>query len=102
GYVHSLALPSFPTRRSSDLAIPLVNPSVVISGSRLRDARFIAALLCQHSPGDPRQLVSKGRRQNVRMQAMRGANKPSPEAVLWRSEEHTSELQSHLNLVCRL
>src|SRR5260370_21869621 len=25
------------------------------------------------------------------------------EAVdLWRSEEHTSELQSHLNLVCRL
>src|SRR5260370_24544419 len=22
--------------------------------------------------------------------------------VLWRSEEHTSELQSHLNLVCRL
>src|SRR5260370_32760089 len=23
-------------------------------------------------------------------------------AVYWRSEEHTSELQSHLNLVCRL
>src|SRR5260370_25014309 len=23
-------------------------------------------------------------------------------AVQWRSEEHTSELQSHLNLVCRL
>src|SRR5207237_2301765 len=23
-------------------------------------------------------------------------------ASLWRSEEHTSELQSHLNLVCRL
>src|SRR5260370_20102186 len=22
--------------------------------------------------------------------------------ALWRSEEHTSELQSHLNLVCRL
>src|SRR5207237_9899109 len=22
--------------------------------------------------------------------------------LLWRSEEHTSELQSHLNLVCRL
>src|SRR6185369_17742074 len=26
---------------------------------------------------------------------------PCP-AALWRSEEHTSELQSHLNLVCRL
>src|SRR5260370_9876062 len=24
------------------------------------------------------------------------------EAGFWRSEEHTSELQSHLNLVCRL
>src|SRR5260370_11527645 len=28
--------------------------------------------------------------------------KPFFEAVLIRSEEHTSELQSHLNLVCRL
>src|SRR5260370_17668826 len=26
----------------------------------------------------------------------------SPCAGAWRSEEHTSELQSHLNLVCRL
>src|SRR5260370_16885678 len=25
-----------------------------------------------------------------------------PAPPLWRSEEHTSELQSHLNLVCRL
>src|SRR5260370_4883813 len=26
----------------------------------------------------------------------------APTAALFRSEEHTSELQSHLNLVCRL
>src|SRR5260370_21522337 len=26
----------------------------------------------------------------------------SNQATSWRSEEHTSELQSHLNLVCRL
>src|SRR5260370_13509159 len=25
-----------------------------------------------------------------------------PDGHVWRSEEHTSELQSHLNLVCRL
>src|SRR4051812_49582434 len=25
-----------------------------------------------------------------------------PQAPWWRSEEHTSELQSHVNLVCRL
>src|SRR5207237_2711373 len=27
---------------------------------------------------------------------------PSRGCACWRSEEHTSELQSHLNLVCRL
>src|SRR6267142_7168485 len=26
----------------------------------------------------------------------------TPHSVNWRSEEHTSELQSHVNLVCRL
>src|SRR5260370_25965634 len=31
------------------------------------------------------------------------ASRPTlPAAFPWRSEEHTSELQSHLNLVCRL
>src|SRR6267142_6223757 len=27
---------------------------------------------------------------------------PSTKRARWRSEEHTSELQSHVNLVCRL
>src|SRR5260370_2902659 len=33
-----------------------------------------------------------------------GLEKPGPYVLMfkWRSEEHTSELQSHLNLVCRL
>src|SRR5438132_5493203 len=31
------------------------------------------------------------------------AHSPAPEAAVpWRSEEHTSELQSHSDLVCRL
>src|SRR5260370_30845774 len=30
------------------------------------------------------------------------ANPGRVNEMLWRSEEHTSELQSHLNLVCRL
>ena len=42
-------------------AIPLVNLRVFMSGCCLRDTRFIAALLCQHSPGDPRQLVGECR-----------------------------------------
>src|SRR5260370_19303220 len=31
-----------------------------------------------------------------------GTNRLQPELLVLRSEEHTSELQSHLNLVCRL
>ena len=46
-------------------ASPLVNLRVFISGCGLRDARFIAALLCQHRPGDTRQLVGESRGQNV-------------------------------------
>ena len=42
----------------------------------------IAALLCQHSPGDPCQLVGEGHSQNIRMQALSGTNKPGSKAVL--------------------
>src|SRR6266480_7588959 len=31
-----------------------------------------------------------------------GERRGSGESARWRSEEHTSELQSHVNLVCRL
>jgi hypothetical protein len=44
---------------------------------------FIAALLCQHSPGDPRQFVGEGSRQHIGMQALHGANDPSAKTVLW-------------------
>src|SRR5690242_21930069 len=30
------------------------------------------------------------------------SSRPTATASCWRSEEHTSELQSHVNLVCRL
>src|SRR5246127_3171536 len=47
--------------RQGAAAIPLVNLSVFISGCCLCDARLIAALLRQHGPGDPCQLVGEGR-----------------------------------------
>jgi hypothetical protein len=84
----------FPTRRPwrecqlllrdqpEPFAIPLVNLRVFMSGCCLRDTHFNAALLCQHGPGDPRQLVGKSCGQNVRMQALSGASEPAPEAVL--------------------
>src|SRR5260370_29094224 len=37
-----------------------------------------------------------------RAPARRPSTRLKRAGVFWRSEEHTSELQSHLNLVCRL
>jgi hypothetical protein len=51
------------------------------SGRRLGDARFITALLSQHRPGDPCQLVGESGGQNVGMEALSGAREPDPEAV---------------------
>src|SRR5205807_9275173 len=85
------ALPSFPTRRSSDLS---------------PEAR--RALLAYPWPGNVRELrntieravllsppgsLELGPLRARRAQAERGSD---------RSEEHTSELQSPCNLVCRL
>src|SRR5207237_7978123 len=70
-------LHSFPTRRSSDL--PRAGPRAPRSLQR-------AARLPRSPPARGRE----GRRRLSRQLRAR------------RSEEHTSELQSHLNLVCRL
>src|SRR5207237_9531541 len=72
-------LHSFPTRRSSDLR------------GRLPDHRGVRRRCLAAQPPDASHPRSAGadRRQGDRQR--RG-----------RSEEHTSELQSHLNLVCRL
>ena len=51
-------------------------------GRRLGDAGFITALLSQHRPGDPCQLVGESGGQNVGMEALSGAREPDPEAVL--------------------
>src|SRR5690242_21896294 len=71
-------LHSFPTRRSSDLT----------------DRRFEqfgeAVLLKAHDAG------ATARHQRP------GAHQRRGQRVTTRSEEHTSELQSHVNLVCRL
>src|SRR5260370_28447367 len=55
--------------------------SVLFSAAVIGDALFAPSLFCNQGP-------------RHRFSAL------LPNA--WRSEEHTSELQSHLNLVCRL
>src|SRR5205085_12409654 len=79
-YLPHRYLHSFPTRRSSDLACP-----------RARISRQSVSLLILAS-----SLSSAGR--SVRFQSA-GSWSWWPR---FRSEEHTSELQSQSNLVCRL
>src|SRR5207237_8948184 len=70
-------LPSFPTRRSSDLTLA-VRP-----------------------PANPEAGAPRRRRRHRLGPQLRRSGSPARRSC-GRSEEHTSELQSHLNLVCRL
>src|SRR5690606_42134266 len=86
-------LPSFPTRRSSDLpgapAARWLPPSAWEAGCRAR---------CDS--GLPRSGRRAGRWSRRPAAADVGPRGFSPAS--WRSEEHTSELQSREKLVCRL
>src|SRR5207237_8017287 len=84
--LHTRSLHSFPTRRSSDL-------------SRSLSAGTKSAYAWRWAPGKVTRLISCCAREwDSLLQALRSAW----QAHLPRSEEHTSELQSHLNIVCRL
>src|SRR5436309_8898112 len=78
------ALHSFPTRRSSDLDAV----ACLIAADHARDAAVLTAAL-------KRWRVAIG-------EASRAVGYSLPVCVAVRSEEHTSELQSRENLVCRL
>src|SRR5207302_11150964 len=70
-------LPSFPTRRSSDLL-----------------AQALASLA--------RQTVTRRVALDGLDRGEVGSFRATRRVTVWRSEEHTSELQSRENLVCRL
>src|SRR2546429_7285890 len=54
-------------------------------------------------PGDDPAIVAAGKRpRHPASSPWHGKAKSGPKSAFWRSEEHTSELQSRLNLVCRL
>src|SRR5207247_5627798 len=81
GHVHHPALHSFPTRRSSDL-------------SARRRAAGSSATRTRVAPGPWPRAAGSSTVARVR---------PIGSAGRWtRSEEHTSELQSRVDLVCRL
>src|SRR5205085_3890964 len=86
-------LHSFPTRRSSDLCARSVadrHPVVTAPRSQCRDS-------VEQSSAAGRRRSRASRRSN----SPHDRSHPGPEHSA-RSEEHTSELQSQSNLVCRL
>src|SRR5205807_8447925 len=95
GHHRPPALHSFPTRRSSDLDTPLAESCIVgvaigMSVNGLRPIAEIQFADFIHPAFD--QILSEAARMRYR----------SRNGFECRSEEHTSELQSPCNLVCRL
>src|SRR5207237_7079649 len=98
-YLEHRNLHLFPTRRSSDLNRDSAPGGVETSLVSTRHARVRTPRRCQN-----RTFYSKRNKYRAETQT------PHPDhprrlrglGLGTRSEEHTSELQSHLNLVCRL
>src|SRR5207237_10074959 len=89
---HPPDVPSFPTRRSSDSSSWTFNSRSNWRTRRLRVAR------------GTRNFTAAAERLPVRTTAtnISAALRSIGRSFQMRSEEHTSELQSHLNIVCRL
>src|SRR5690606_41938981 len=81
-------LPSFPTRRSSDLGTGAPPHSRIRTDDRSASAHQGCWAMVRNIAGTPNMNV-------MRWRSMSSNADP-------RSEEHTSELQSRENLVCRL
>src|SRR5207237_5174016 len=88
---------SFPTRRSSDLHDFRPTPQVKVLGKALYD-RKTHVVHPEWTIGNSPPLLALAPADF----AVQYDLNPLYAAGIDRSEEHTSELQSHLNLVCRL
>src|SRR5690606_40756770 len=91
------ALLSFPTRRSSDLFVALAFRLLALCAVRADHEQRVAILAarCALDVDLIALLESERRMQRI-------ARVPAVRVGSLRSEEHTSELQSRENLVCRL
>src|SRR5205085_11897474 len=92
---------SFPTRRSSDLSHAVgVELAGLVRRTVLGNQVAVAGVAMPLDPtvwqGEPQAAARPGRARLIR----NGARHSRPR--IDRSEEHTSELQSQSNLVCRL
>src|SRR5207253_9573305 len=92
----SLHLHSFPTRRSSDLAVARAK-GILRLPSLLTDQRLI-----DQEEERPRQPAFHHQQLATQRCGWRQPAQQFPSQKAARSEEHTSELQSRGHLVCRL
>src|SRR5438034_1017585 len=95
------AVPSFPTRRSSDLFRPSQAKRPRVGSARRRSPFPSAAPGAKDSWHRRSHRESPARAGIGNRRAARKRASP-PGGTHTRSEEHTSELQSHSDLVCRL
>src|SRR5690606_39284440 len=96
------ALPSFPTRRSSDLS-PVLSEAPVRGGRRFVVSGARDTHTCAHTCGELHGCKSTP--VHTPVENYIGVIQVSSAyfaTARARSEEHTSELQSRENLVCRL
>src|SRR5690606_40981225 len=93
---HPPLLHSFPTRRSSDLTVSSALPR---NATCLRPRSRTSATSRSCAPATTTRL---GRRSPCRTTGPSPARSSPTAPTAARSEEHTSELQSRENLVCRL
>src|SRR5690606_39487827 len=102
GYSYHRNLHSFPTRRSSDLAmavIPQPGTNYIDIANSFYE-RF--EQLKNEVPSDIKMEVAMDNTLFIKRSVLEVGETIVIALILVRSEEHTSELQSRENLVCRL
>src|SRR5690606_40675123 len=101
-YVVSLYLHSFPTRRSSDLDIATQPDGKILFAGDFNyyNTNGTKKLFYRLTGGTPGSTLATAQPTKVRTELY--PNPSNGNINIRRSEEHTSELQSRENLVCRL
>src|SRR5690606_41823487 len=89
---------SFPTRRSSDLLVVTAVPGKLVH----RDDLAAFPLEHREARGGKVAVLAIGQLADCRLDRLAILQRGSHRGRIVRSEEHTSELQSRENLVCRL
>src|SRR5438034_4927036 len=90
----ALLLLAVPAGMAAQSAVPASEPAVAPEPSKLLD-RVLVNQKKEEAALEVYERIEQ-------LETRKGANDPAPASIKIRSEEHTSELQSHSDLVCRL